>query len=228
MKLSPSPALRRTGLRPVRPAARLMLAGLALCAAGAASAQFKVVGPDGRITYTDRPPAAGSGQASTMPRKGNAAAAAPEVDPALPYALRQTASRYPVTLYAASGCGPCDAARRYLQERGIPFSERTLSTAEDGEAMVARFGSTDVPTLTIGQKPLQGYAPEQWAAMLDAAGYPRNSQLPRQYKAPTAQPLADRPAPAASEPEPAPGGLPEAPPPQLPASSANNPGGLRF
>ena len=37
---------------------------------------------------------------------------------ALPFELRQAASRYPVTLYTAATCIPCDNGRQMLQQRG--------------------------------------------------------------------------------------------------------------
>ncbi|MEX8494485.1 DUF4124 domain-containing protein, partial [Sphaerotilus sp.] len=44
--------------------------GWLLLLAGSASAQYKLVGPDGRVTYTDRPPA---GAAARPPGAANAA-----------------------------------------------------------------------------------------------------------------------------------------------------------
>ena len=67
--------------------------------------------PDGSVTYTDRPPAAGSGRIITLGR--NAAAAEPEA--VFPLELRQPTQRYPVTVYTSSDCAPCDSGRRLLQ-----------------------------------------------------------------------------------------------------------------
>jgi len=41
---------------------RAVIASLLMLAAASGQAQFKVVGPDGRITYTDRPPPAAEGR----------------------------------------------------------------------------------------------------------------------------------------------------------------------
>jgi hypothetical protein len=60
---------------------------------------------------------------------------------------------------------------------------------------------------------LKGLSQDQWASFLDAAGYPRTSQLPRNYQYPVATPMVERreavprvaappPAPAAPEPPP--------------------------
>lgn len=90
----------------------------ALFAALPVHAQYKVIGPDGKVTYTDRVPGAGDGKVTAINGRGGAAA----TDAGLPLELRQPASRYPVTLYVTSGsCDPCDTARQMLRGRGIPL-----------------------------------------------------------------------------------------------------------
>ncbi|MES2960313.1 MAG: DUF4124 domain-containing protein, partial [Pseudomonadota bacterium] len=92
------------------------LATALLLAAPAAHALFKVIGPDGRVTYTDRPPLASEGK--VMPVNSDTGRAS---DPALPLALRQVATRFPVTLYTASNCGEaCMLGRAMLSKRGVP------------------------------------------------------------------------------------------------------------
>ena len=68
----------------------------------------------------------------------------------LPFELRQVVSRYPVTVYTAPNCAPCDAGRGMLVARGIPFSERSVSTMEDIEALQRISGTASLPyTLTM-------------------------------------------------------------------------------
>ena len=88
----------------------LVLLGLALGAGGQALAQYKVVGPDGRITYTDRPVVAPPG-GQIQPMRAAAAAAAAARAP-LPLELRAVAERFPVTLYTSADCPPCDSGRQ--------------------------------------------------------------------------------------------------------------------
>ena len=94
-------------------------------------ALYKVVQPDGSVTYTDRPLAAGSGRIITLGR--NATPAEPEA--VFPLELRQPTQRYPVTLYTSSDCAPCDSGRRLLQQRGIPYSERLVTSDADAAAL---------------------------------------------------------------------------------------------
>jgi glutaredoxin len=188
-----------------------------------AMAVYKIVQPDGSITYTDRPPATGS--ARVVPLGRDAAPAMPEL--ALPQELRALMQRYPVTLYTSAECAPCDNGRRLLQQRGVPYSERQVSTEEDALALERTVGGRTVPALTIGAQALRGLSETDWTAFLDAAGYPRESRLPRGWQSPVPTPLVERSpvrpqqaAPTARQRE-APA-APATPPP------APTPGSLRF
>ena len=194
----------------------LATAAVAACLAGAlapAQAQYKVVAPDGSVTYTDRPPAQANLRVTPMGRNAAAPAAGAEVG--LPVELRQVVARYPVTLYTTNDCAPCDSGRRLLQQRGIPYTERNVSTDEDGQALERLVGGRTVPALTVGAQPLRGFNDVDWAGFLDAAGYPKESRLPRNWPVPTATPLVARAAPvaAAAPPQPAPPAALESPPP---------------
>jgi len=158
-------------------------------------AQYKVVGPDGKVTYTDRPPAQATGKVTELGGRGAVAAE----NAALPLELRQAAARYPVTLYASVGaCDPCDSARQLLRQRGIPYSEKSVQSPEDADALERLSGGRDAPTLSIGSQTLRGLAPEVWNSYLDAAGYPRESRLPPNFAYAPATPLVTRAAPAAA------------------------------
>lgn len=161
------------------------LSGLALLlAAGAALAQpvYRHVDKNGKVTFSDQPPAANAQPAT--PRGGSAAGASA----GLPYELRQVAQRYPVTLYTSDECGPCGAGRSLLVTRGIPFDERTIKSNEDVEALQRLSGQASLPLLSIGTQQLKGFSDAEWSQYLDAAGYPKSAQLPASYRNPPAQP----------------------------------------
>lgn len=184
------------GLQAVTAVALLLAGGLC-----AAQAVYRSVGPDGRVTYSDRPITANA--SATTP--AGASRVTPPA-PSLPYALREVAERFPVMLYTGSDCAPCDGARQLLVARGVPFNERTVQSNADIEALQRLSGSTSLPVATIGGQRLKGFAPAEWTQYLDSAGYPRSSQLPPGYRAAPAQPLvgvrAAVPASAASSPQP--------------------------
>jgi glutaredoxin len=192
---------------------------LSLGATGAALAQFKWIDRDGLPAYGDTPPrdarqvqsistAAGGGGDSDDPLRG------------LPYALEHTARSYPLALYTTAGSPACDSARAFLQQRGVPFSERTIITSEDRAEMARRGFGDRVPVLQVGSQLLRGFDEQAWGGALDAAGYPPTSIMPRGWSGPPARPLVEpaaelHPEPgAAAATEPASSGnAPPAPPP---------------
>ncbi len=210
-----------------RAIALLIAAGLF---ASAAHAQYKVVGPDGKVTYTDRAPVTPSGKVSAI---GNAEPSAPTAGPPLPAELQPVAARYPVVLYVSAGvCASCDGGRELLRQRGIPFTEKQVISSADGAALERLTGARDVPALTIGAQTLRGLSKEVWVSYLDAAGYPATSRLPAtwQYAAPT--PLTQRQDGLASRGNAPPEGGTQAaapPPPVVPVPPPTAPAsGIRF
>lgn len=174
-------------------------AALALATAPAL-AQYKVVAPDGSVTYTDRPPIESNLRITPMGR--NAPPPAPGLEVSLPLELRQAVARYPVTLYTAADCPPCDSGRKLLQQRGIPYAERSVATEDDVQALERLVGGRTVPSLMVGAQPLRGFNEVDWAGYLDAAAYPKESKLPRNWPVPVAAPLVARAAAAPSTPAP--------------------------
>lgn len=205
--------------------ARIALLVLATAACAASAQVYRIVGPDGRVTFSDKPPTEPGVRASTAPVTGQPSSGG---GAALPLELRQTASRFPVTLYTGPNCAPCSAGRNYLAARGIPFAERTVSTADDVAAFQRlNAGATTLPLLTIGAQQLKGYAEPEWAQYLDAAGYPQTSQLPANYRAAAPAPLVAIQAVAAPVAAPAPAPAAAAPV-GPPAPTGSNPAGITF
>ena len=64
-------------------------------------------------------------------------------------------------------------------QRGVPYAEKRVSTEEDIQALERLIGGRSVPGATIGPQVLRGLNMADWVAYLDAAGYPRESRLPR-------------------------------------------------
>lgn len=178
-----------------RPLLFLILAALPVLPA---LAQYKVVRPDGSITYTDRPPIDSNVRVTSLNRKDIQQAAGAET--ALPLELRQVAAKYPVTLYTSTDCQPCDAGRKLLQQRGIPYAEKRVTTEEDALALERAVGGRTVPALNVGPQPLRGFSETDWTVFLDTAGYPRESKLPKNWPVPAATPLVDKTTPAAPRP----------------------------
>lgn len=151
--------------------ARLVM--LALMIAGVAHAQtYRWVDKDGKVHYGDRPPASAVG--SVQERKLGATAA----DKTLPYGVQQAVTNFPVTLYVSADCNEgCKDGRDYLKSRGIPFSEKNVSTNEEIESLKKLTSSSEamVPVLIVGSKQSKGWLQSDWQRLLDAAGYPKGS-----------------------------------------------------
>ena len=154
---------------------------------------YRSVGPDGKVTFSDTPPPP---SVNAMAKAAGSLGGAASPGGALPYELQQIASRYPVTLYTGDNCGPCASGRNLLNARGIPFAERTVNTPDDVAALQRMSGDISLPFMTIGAQQIKGYSDTEWTQFLDAAGYPKTSQLPPGYRAAASAPFvaAQRPA----------------------------------
>ena len=181
---------------------------------------YRTVGPDGKVTFSDKPPAEPKAKITSAA----GASGGGIVSSSLPFELRQVAQKYPVTLYTGENCGPCQSARSMLITRGVPFSEKTVSTIEDSQALQRLSSDNSLPFATIGNQQLKGFSDAEWTQFLNAAGYPAASVLPSTYRQPAATPLVTVAAAPATVTAPA---RAAAQPPQ-PAPAAANPSGIRF
>jgi glutaredoxin len=201
------------------PSLAASVAAVALLSATPAFALYKVVGPDGKITYTDRPDVSTEKKVQPMSAGGGVAN-----DVSVPFEVRQAAQRYPVTLYVAPDCPPCDEGKQFLRQRGVPFSEKLVSTAEDGQALQRLTGTSSLPVLSVGAQIVRGWQREDWTSYINAAGYPKESRLPANFPQGKAEPLTEaRPAPAPQAPAPR-----AAPAPEPAPAPATPPSGIRF
>ncbi len=166
-----------------------------------AHAQFKWRDAQGRINYGDRlpdHPVDVLRAPKNWQRPGTSAAAD---NASLPYELRILNQRYPVVLYTTSNCAPCDLAREHLNQRGVPFTEKTVVSRQDLQAFesLGYPTGTGLPVVTVGAERQIGFHDARWKAVLDTAGYPEKSRLPAGYAQTAAQPLAAVQQPPAAE-----------------------------
>ncbi|MDB5858553.1 MAG: glutaredoxin [Ramlibacter sp.] len=194
----------------------------ALGSMGAAAQVYRNVGPDGKVTFSDKPPVDRQAPPQVAPSVAMQSAGAG--GGGLPFELRTVSGRYPVTLYTAEGCGPCASARGFLAGRGIPYTEKIVSSNEDAAAFRRLSGEVRVPFLTVGTQQLRGYSETEWSQYLDAAGYPKTSQLPASYRNPPPTPLV---AAQQAQSQPDAPAAPQQPSVQLPSTEPRAPG-IRF
>lgn len=205
--------------------ARVLCALAVAAAAGSpAWAVYKVVGRDGTVTFTDVPP---PGEPATqVPGLGNASAAS---SAQLPRHLRELQHDAPVVIYTTPRCQACDDGLQLLRERGIPYTQKSITSPQDAQAFKALDPSLRVPLLSVAGVPLSpGFDASSWEQALHAAGYPPKSELPPGYRFPAAQPLVPpAAAPSAttrSGSAPASAGQPSV----LPPPNPNAPPGFKF
>ena len=183
-----------TRLELSRAARRASAFGVVLCVAvgGLAHAQsvYRIVGPDGKVTFSDQPPpASAKAAAPSAATAGNDSAQTSGAR--LPLELRNAVSQFPVVLYTGKDCAPCNSGRNMLTNRGVPFTEKTVDNPESTDALKQLSGQSSIPLLTIGTQQLKGYSDATWGQYLSAAGYPKESALPRGYRNPGPAPLAE-------------------------------------
>lgn len=106
------------------------------------------------------------------------------------YLARQN---FPVTLYTAANCiEPCQQARDFLDQRGIPYTEKALITQKEADDFKRQSGIDQAPTIAVGRIYLAGFQSTQWGNELDIAGYPK--ALPYRIPREPAKYSADKPA----------------------------------
>ncbi len=192
-----------------------------------AQAVYRILHPDGHVTFADKPPVANASKVTTVevapPPTANTTGA---VD--LPLALRQVVKKYPVTLYTSGSCEPCDSGRALLTRRGIPFTEKTIATPEDNHALKRLSGNLSLPLLTIGAQHIGGFSESEWTQYLDAADYPPKSVLPTGYSRTAASPLVEIKKQDEAKPPDSPQSNPNVSPMPTREDPVSNPAGIQF
>ena len=174
---------------PMKAIATAIASALLACTAGTVAAQqlYRVVGPDGKVTFTDRAPSADTPAKTVSSIAGGGSTGANMAG--LPIEVKQVVGKYPLTLYTSKDCGGCDSARSYLKTRGVPYTEKTITSNDEIMALQKMNGDGSVPFATLGRQYLKGFNENDWGAYLDAAGYPQSSQLPASYRQAGGTPL---------------------------------------
>jgi len=170
----------------------LLAAAITGCAfVASAQTMYRYVDPTGRVVYSDQPPPAAAKGVQAKRLTDNVI----ETD-ALPFATKDAAEKFPVTLYTFD-CEVCKEAEALLVKRGVPFTSVIVTDEEGAAKLKALTGKQSAPVLQVGDKQvMQGYNEERWQAMLDDAGYPRTAPVARR---PRPQTQAAAPPPANAE-----------------------------
>jgi glutaredoxin len=152
----------------------ISLISMALLASGAdAQTMYRWVDKDGKVHYSDQPPPKEIKKVE-RPRLRDSSIETS----GLSYEAQKAARDFPVTIYTTPDCAAeCKMARDYLAKRGIPYSEKSLSSNDEVVAYRDQFkvDNVFVPAISVGSQQRQGFEETAWSGMLDAAGYPRSA-----------------------------------------------------
>jgi len=156
---------------------RSLVALVLLAAAFGAAAQstYRWVDKEGKVHYSDIPPLPADAKSIT-PRGARASVSDGAT---LPYQTRKAAEAFPIILFTTERCGdPCQDGRLYLSRRNLPFTEKSVVSPEDRDALRNLTGEAEavVPVLKVGSQFSRGFSGSQWEALLDAAGYPNKAK----------------------------------------------------
>lgn len=133
----------------------------------AVAGMYKIVGPDGRVSYADTPPAdAKSARVSEFkvksysgPAVAGSLAALPDWQAILRRPLaEQGARRGGVVMFSAAWCGYCQRAKRYMDAKGVAYDEIDIDKDARGKEEHQRLGARGVPFFVVGSKTLAGFS----------------------------------------------------------------------
>ncbi len=80
---------------------------------------------------------------------------------------QQTQANARVVLYATDWCGYCKLTRRFLDQKGIPFSEFDIEKSAKGRKAYEALGGRGIPLLDVNGTLIRGYSPEAILAALE-------------------------------------------------------------
>mgnify|MGYP000885099534 FL=1 len=152
-----------------RPFSAALIAALALGGAASAQSVYRWVDANGRVQYSDQPPPPDARNVQQRSVGGNSIQ-----NNELSLAAQDAQKKNPVVLYVSECGDACDAAKGYLNKRGIPHTvvDPTRSL-ELNKKFKEETGGEVVPVIRVGEKRLSGWSEASWASALDAAGYPK-------------------------------------------------------
>ena len=72
-----------------------------------------------------------------------------------------------VTVYSQPGCPPCDWVKSYLTQRGVPFTDKDVSSDFSAQReLVGEYNSRSTPTVIVGDEIMIGFDPDRLEKML--------------------------------------------------------------
>lgn len=153
------------GMNRIVAIAALLLAAWFAATPALGQALYKYVTPEGKVIYTDHPPAQGKLVKTITPD----AAPATALPPSAAEQLRRLQELRPAagqiggtTLYSAVWCGYCTKAKAWLAARGIAYREVDIDTPDGMASFAQAGGGKGVPLLLARGQRVQGFSPASY------------------------------------------------------------------
>jgi glutaredoxin len=78
----------------------------------------------------------------------------------------QVATQARVTLYATDWCGYCKQTRRFLDSKGIPYTEFDIEKSAEGRKAYEALGGRGIPLIDVNGTLIRGFSEDEILAAL--------------------------------------------------------------
>ncbi len=133
---------------------------LLLCSIAQAGDVHKWIGPDGRVSFGDKPPPGFESEQLHI-RTFNGT---PDVKAA------DTSVGANVVMFSTTWCGVCKRAKEYFNAKGIAFTEYDVEKSDTGRTEYKRLNGRGVPIILVGDRRMDGFSAQQFEQMRQPAG----------------------------------------------------------
>jgi glutaredoxin len=150
----------------------ILLIACLLSLGHANAAVYKAIGKNGKVDYTDEPPADATSakelriQSYSGPAQQGALNAHEDWQAILKRPALSNSGPPPIVMFSTDWCGYCKQARQYMRSKNIAFSDRDVEKDKSAQAQYARLGGRGVPYFVIGQLTLAGFSQDSFDATL--------------------------------------------------------------
>ncbi len=119
---------------------------------------------DGQVHYSDKRPADKKVEELTIKVKSYQGPAR-----VMDYAsiLKPDAA---VRIYTAEWCGVCKRAKKYMDEKNIPYKDMDIEKNMQAKREYKKLNSRGIPVILVGKQRMNGFSPTKLEAMLKKAG----------------------------------------------------------
>ncbi|MDZ7737016.1 MAG: glutaredoxin family protein [Gammaproteobacteria bacterium] len=124
---------------------------------------YKYTDDNGRVHYTDRPPADRQVETLDIEIQSNAGQAR-VTDYAALLSFAETGNN--VTIYTTDWCRVCKKAKRYMDSEDIQYTEHDIEKSRKARHEFDRLGGKGVPVILVGKQKMHGFSAQKLDSMI--------------------------------------------------------------